>query len=83
MVMILKFGVLQRSVFGPLLFPIYINDLNQALRFCKVHHFPDDTNLIRFSKSVYRLNKYLNLDLKNLTYLLNANRISMNVKKLS
>ena len=63
------------------MFLIYINDLNQALRFCKVHHFADDTNLIHFSKSVYRLNKYVNLDLKNLTYWLNANRISLNVKK--
>ena len=63
------------------MFLIYFNDLNQALKFCKVHHFPDDTNLIHFSKSVYRLNKYVNLDLKNLTYWLNANRISLNVKK--
>ena len=38
---------------GPLLFVIYINDLNQALKFCKAHHLADDTNLLHFSKSVY------------------------------
>ena len=75
------YGVPQGSVLGPLLFLIYINDLNQAIKFCKFHHFADDTNLLHFSKSMTKLNKYVNLDMKNLTDWLNANKISLNVQK--
>ena len=73
----LNCGIPQGSVVGPLLF----NDLNQAIKFCKVHHFADDTNLLCLSNSIKTLNKLVNADLKHLANWLNANKISLNIKK--
>ena len=66
---------------GPLLFLLYINDLNQAIKFCKVHHFADDSNLLCLSNSIRNLNKLFNADLKRLVNWLNANKILLNEKK--
>ena len=74
-------GVPQVSVLGPLLFLLYINDLNLAIKHCKVYHFADNTNLLYTNNYIKKLNKLLNKDLKNLTNWLNAIKISLNVGK--
>ena len=51
------------------------------MAFCKVHHFSDDTNPLCLGNSFKKLNKLVNADLKRLVNWLNANKISLNVKK--
>ena len=57
------------------------NDLSLAIKYCKVHHFAGDTNLLYTNNSIKKLNELLNKDLKNLSIWLNANEISLNVDK--
>ena len=42
----------QVSVTSLLLFLLYINNLHRAIKFCKVHHFVDDTNLVFLTNSI-------------------------------
>ena len=45
---------------------VYINNLNQEMKSCKVHHFADDTDLLCLSNSIKQLNKLVNANLKHL-----------------
>ena len=52
---IVSHGVPQSSVLGPLLFIIFINDLNKSVKNSRVHHYSDDTNLLPTEKSLKKL----------------------------
>ena len=77
----MDYGVPQGSVLGPLLFLIYVNDLEKSIKFCTTHHFTDNTNLLYVNKSLKKNQKYVNLALKFLCKWLKANKISLNASK--
>ncbi len=77
----IKHGVPQGSVLGPLLFLLYINDLHICIKNSTVYHFADDTNLLHINSTYKKLQKSLNMDLKNLCNWLLANKISLNCTK--
>ena len=73
----IKYGSLLR----PLLFLLYISDLNKAILLSKVHHFADDTNFLYVIYFFKNLEKTVNSDLSNLVQWLRVNKISLNVDK--
>ena len=66
---------------GPVLFLIYINDLNQISTIIKTIMFADDTNLFLSGKNIIEIEKQFNNELIVLTEWFNANLLSLNIKK--
>ena len=56
-----RYGVRQGSVLDPLKLS------KSSYEVLKIHDFADDTNLFHFNKSISRLNRYINLDIKKVS----------------
>lgn len=74
-------GVPQGSILGPILFLLYINDLNIVSNIVRMIMFADDTNLFLTGKSVKEIEESLNRELGLLAEWFQANLLSVNVSK--
>ena len=72
----------QGSVFGPLLFLIYINDLPNVSKVLSFFLFADDMNIYYKSLDLTHLQKIMNRELKKVKKWLDANRLALNIDML-
>ena len=73
----LKCGVPQGSILGPLLFLLYINDLPQAVQFCDIRLYADDTCISFKHKNVKTIEGKLNQDFNSLCDWFLDNKLSI------
>ena len=69
------------SVLGPLLFLLYINDIHKSSKEFTFYLFADDTSLTYANDNLRTLELTVNNELEKVSEWLNANKLTLNVKK--
>jgi hypothetical protein len=78
---IIKCGVPQGSILGPILFLLYINDLGSISTLFSPIMFADDSNIFMTGNNIQTLTTRLNQQIPFLIEWLRANRLSLNLDK--
>ena len=74
-------GVPQGSLLGPLLFSLYVNDMNYFITSSSLRIYADDTTEYAFNPSPIALQYIVNADLKQLHTWLVINYLNLNIPK--
>ena len=75
-------GVPQGSILGPLLFLIFINDLNDCVELCGTSMYADDTAVFFFARDVDELRLSMQYDMQSISYWMTQNWLNLNISKM-
>ena len=78
---LVRCGVPQGTILGPLLFLLYINDLPKCLIYSQPRMYADDTSITFASNDINRINECVSSDLCNIHNWLSANKLTLNMTK--
>ena len=78
---IITCGIPQGSCLGPLLFIIYLNDLEKCLNFSRASIYADDASITIASDDVAKLVEDAHQELSNIAELMRVNKLSPNPNK--
>ena len=78
---LVKYGVPQGSILGPLLFLLQINDLVKSVKNCNIQMYADDTVIYTSHSNISVIEQTLTSEMNNVSKWLDKNRLIINLNK--